>query len=352
MKMPESRERFLVIRLSSIGDIVHTLPAVAALGCAHPQAEIHWVVEERFAELLAGNPYVSRLIKLDTLGWRKDPASGNVMAEIMQGFEALREYHYDAAIDFQGLIKSAIFARLSHSGKRIGLSRAFLREPLAALLYTQRVSPKDRTHIIEINLSLVEPLGARTSSWEFPLPDRPVDREAVRAELQRLGTKDFIIINPGGGWKSKRWPPELYAQAIAALAGAVAFDFLVTGSPQDEDAAREIIARAHTPRAKWFPSTLLQFIALAREARLLIGGDTGPLHLAAAVGTPIVAIFNAADTRNTPERNGPFNPADIILCGPRPAGHGSHSKDLNYLEGVSVESVVNAALRRLGIENE
>ena len=351
MKMPESRQRFLVIRLSSIGDIVHTLPAVAALGRAHPQAEIHWVVEERFAELLAGNPYVSRLIKLDTLGWRKDPTSGSVMAEIMQGFEALRDYHYDAAIDFQGLIKSAIFARLSHSEKRIGLARGWLREPLAALLYTQRVSPKDRTHIIEINLSLVEPLGARTSSWEFPLPDRPVDMEAVRAELQRLGTKDFIIINPGGGWKSKRWPPELYAEAIAALAGKVAFDFLVTGSPQDEDVAREIIARAHTPRAKWFPSTLLQFIALAREARLLIGGDTGPLHLAAAVGTPIVAIFNAADTRNTPQRNGPFNPADIILCGPRPARHGSHSKDLNYLEGVSVGSVVNAALQRLGIEN-
>jgi|SRR5690348_3179556 len=349
--MPESRERFLIIRLSSIGDIVHTLPAVAALGRARPQAEIHWVVESRFSELLASNPFVSRLIKLDTLGWRKDPTSGSVMAEIMQGFEALREYHYDAAIDFQGLMKSAIFARLSHSGKRIGLARGWLREPLAALLYTQRVSPKDRTHIIEINLSLVEPLGAQTSSWEFPLPDRTVDREAVRAELKRLGAKDFIIINPGGGWKSKRWPPELYAEAVAALAGNVPFDFLVTGPPQEGDVAREIIARAHTPRAKWFPSTLLQFIALAREARLLIGGDTGPLHLAAAVGIPIVAIFNAADTRNTPERNGPFNPADIILCGPRPAGHGNHSKDLNYLEGVSVGSVVNAALQRLGIKN-
>lgn len=349
--MPESRQRFLVIRLSSIGDIVHTLPAVAALGRAHPQAEIHWVVEDRFAELVAGNPYVSRLIKLDTLGWRKDPTSGSVMAEIMQGFEALREYHYDAAFDFQGLMKSAIFARLSHSGKRIGLARGWLREPLAAFLYTQRVSPKDRTHIIEINLSLVEALGARTSNWEFPLPDRPADREAVRAELQRLGTRDFIIINPGGGWKSKRWPPQNYADTIAALAGKLTLDFLITGSPQEEAVAREIIVRAHTPSAKWFPSTLLQFIALAREARLLIGGDTGPLHLAAAVGTPIVALFNAADSRNTPERNGPFNSADIILCGPRPARRRNHSKDLDYLEGVSVVSAVNAALQRLGSEN-
>jgi lipopolysaccharide heptosyltransferase I len=351
MKMPESRQRFLVIRLSSIGDIVHTLPAVAALGRAHPQAEIHWVVEERFSELLAANPFVGRVIRLDTLGWRKDPTSGRVMTEIMQGFEALREYQYDAAIDFQGLMKSAIFARLSHSQKRIGLEWGSLREPLAAALYTQRVSPKGRTHIIEINLSLVEPLGAQPSKWEFPLPDRPEDKEAVRAELQRLGTKDFIIVNPGGGWKSKRWPPENYFELIAALAGKVPLDILVTGSPQEKDLAREILTRTNTGSAKWFPSTLPQFISLAREAKLLIGGDTGPLHLAAAVGTPIVALFNAADPRNTPERNGPFNKADIILCAPRQAKHAGHSKHLNYLEGVSVDSVVKAALQRLGTGN-
>jgi heptosyltransferase-1 len=349
--MPESRQRFLVFRLSSIGDIVHTLPAVAGLGRAHPGAEIHWVVEERFSGLLAGNPFVSRVIKLDTLGWRKDPTSGRAMAEIMQGFQALREYQYDVAIDFQGLMKSAIFARLSHSKKRIGLAWGSLREPLAALLYTQRVSPKGRKHIIEINLSLVEALGAKPSKWEFPLPDQPQDREAVQAQLQRLGTKDFIIVNPGGGWKSKRWAPENYAKLIAALDGRIPMDILVTGSPQEEKVAREILTRANSVRARWFPSTLLQFIALAQEAKLLIGGDTGPLHLAAAVGTPIVALFNAADPRNTPERNGPFNPADIILCGPRQETSSGHSKHLDYLEGVSVDSVAQAALQRLGTEN-
>ncbi len=349
--MLESRERFLVIRLSSIGDIVHTMPAVAALGRAHPQAEIHWAVEERFSELLAGNPYVSRVIKLDTLGWRKTPTAGSTMAEIMQGYEALREYPYDAVIDFQGLMKSAIFAWLSHTSKRIGLARGSLREPLAALLYTQRVSPKNCTHIIEINLSLVEPLGAQSSNWEFPLPDQPQDREAVRAELDRLGTKDFIIVNFGGGWKSKRWALANYAELIAALAAQAPFDILVTGATQEKEVAQEIIAGANTTRAKWFPSTLLQFIALARQAKLLIGGDTGPLHIAAAVGTPIVAIFNAADSRNTPERNGPFNPSDIVLCGSRPAKRETHSKHLNYLEGVSVESAVKAVLQRLGMSH-
>ncbi|MCL5670117.1 MAG: glycosyltransferase family 9 protein, partial [Acidobacteria bacterium] len=252
--------------------------------------------------------------------------------------------------DFQGLMKSAIFARLSHSQKCVGLAGISLREPLAALLYSHRVSPKG-THIIEINLSLVETLGAQPSNWEFPLPDRPQERKAVQTQLQQLGTKDFIVVNPGGGWKSKRWAPENYVKLIGALNSKIPLDILVTGSPQEEEVAREILTRANVARAKWFPSTLLQFIALAREAKLLVGGDTGPLHLAAAVGTPIVALFDATDPRNTPERNGPFNPGDIILCGLRRAKPTGHSKHLNYLEGVSVDSVANATLQRLGIEN-
>lgn len=350
--MSESRPRFLVIRLSSIGDIVHTLPAVAALGRAHPQAEIHWAVEDRFAPLIKTNPYVSRIVRLDTLTWRKNPAAGQTMAEIMKGIEAIREFPYDAVIDFQGLMKSAIFAWLSQSPKRIGLASKWLREPLAALLYTHRVSPKNCKHIIGINLSLVEPLGARASEWEFPLPESPEDREAVQQQLQSLNTKDFIILNPGGGWKSKRWPPENYAALAAKLAAQTPFEILVTGSQQEETLAQEIVTRAGTPRARWFSSTLLHFIALAREAKLMIGGDTGPLHLAAAVGTPIVAIFNSSDPRNTPERNGPFNPSDITLAGPDKPGRSAHSKHKNYVEGISVEAVLNAALQRLGTKHE
>lgn len=348
--MPESCQRFLVIRLSSIGDIVHTLPAVAALGRTHPRAEIHWAVEDRFSALVRGNPFVSRVIKLDTLGWRKSLASKHTLTEMMQGIDALREYPYDAVIDFQGLIKSAIFARLSYSQKRIGLSWQWLREPLAAALYTHRVSPRNRTHVVDLNLSLVEALGAHPSKWEFPLPDNPQDRESVQERLQMLGTNEFIIINPGGGWKSKRWDPANYAELAARLGKQLPFDILVTGSEQEENLAQDILVQSSVPRVKWFPSTILQFIALARRAKLLIGGDTGPLHLAAAAGTPLVAIFDSTDPRNTPERNGPFNPADIILHGPRGARTAGHSKHANYLEGVTVESVVKAVLQRLGIK--
>ncbi|MEJ2009002.1 MAG: lipopolysaccharide heptosyltransferase I [Acidobacteriota bacterium] len=350
--MPESRLRFLVIRLSSIGDIVHTLPAVAALGCSYPQAQIHWAVEDRYSELLRGNPFVGHVIRLDTLGWRKNLASSNTIAAIMESLEALREFRYDAVIDFQGLMKSALLARLAHSQKRIGLAWQWLREPLAAAFYTHRVSPRNCKHVIEINLSLVESLGASSPKWEFPLPESFEDKAAVEEQLRALGTKDYMIVNPGGGWKSKRWSPANYAEVAARLARQVPFDVLVTGSPQEENLAREILARADTPRAKWFPSTLLQFIALARNAKLLIGGDTGPLHLAAAVRTPLVAIFDSSDPRNTPERNGPFDPADIILCDPERRNHAGHSKHLNHLEGVSVDSVVKAALQRLGTAHE
>ena len=349
--MPVSNPRYLVIRLSSIGDIVHALPAVAALGRSDTRPEIHWAVENRFAMLVEGNPFVRQVIKLDTLGWRKSLASGNTISDMLRSVEALRSAPYDAAIDFQGLVKSAVLARISRSRERIGLGRPWLREPLAAAFYTRRVLPKSRKHIIEINLALVESLDARDANWEFPLPSSEKDATAVRQQLNKLGVTEYIIVNPGGGWKAKRWSPENYANIISRLAGRLTLDILLTGSESEQPLIQEILARAGTPRAKPFASTLTEFIVLARDARLLIGGDTGPLHLAAAVRTPIVAIFDASDLLNTPERNGPFCPADIILCGSSGSNNANRPKNLTYLEGVSVESVFDAALKRLAGAN-
>jgi lipopolysaccharide heptosyltransferase I len=345
--MLESNLRFLIIRLSSVGDIVHALPAVAALGRTYPQAIIHWAVEDRYAALLEGNPFVRQVIKLDTLGWRERLTSGDTLREILRSYSRLQESSYDTAIDMQGLLKTGLLAWVSRSRKRIGFEGKWLREPAARVFYTHRVSPEGRKHIIEINLSLVETLGARSGTWEFPLPGTAEDQAVIQGQLERLGVTEYIIVNPGGGWKAKRWSPENYAEAIHRLAAELPFHILLTGSQQEEGLVREILAMAGTPRAKWFPSTLVQFIVLARGAKLLIGGDTGPLHLAAAVGTPLVAVFDSCDPLNTPERNGPYNPADIVLCGRSKSNRAKHSKNLSYLEDVSVESVVEAAFRRL-----
>ena len=341
--MSGSPQRFLIVRLSSIGDIVHALPAVAALGEAFPQAEIHWVVESRYALLLEGNPYLHRVVKLDTLGWRRRLTTGATLREIGRSLRTLRVSRYDAAIDFQGLWKSAVVAWLSRARERIGFAKRWLREPSAAVLYTQRISPRERKHVIEMNLALVEQLGAHAPRWQFPLPRTAADDTYVETQLAALDVKDFIIINPGGGWRSKCWPPESYTELMQRLEGILPEQILVTGSTGEENLIAAILQRAGSRRARYLPTTLVQFIALARRARLFIGGDTGPLHLAAAVGTPIVGIFGPTD----PARNGPFAADDIALSNLGPINHTRREAHPTYLPGISVESVLAAIEKRL-----
>jgi lipopolysaccharide heptosyltransferase I len=341
--MSDPRQRFLVIRLSSIGDIVQALPAVSALGRTYPQAEIHWVVETRYAGLLAGNPYVRGVLKLDTLGWRGHGLSAATVAEALRGILALREFHYDVAIDFQGLWKSAFLAWLSRSRERLGLAERWLKEPSAAVFYTERVSPVGRSHMIDQYLALAERLGAREGQREFPLPRTAEDDRQVERQLALLGAEEFIIVNPGGGWKAKRWAPENYAELIRALETRWPWKILLTGSPDEQELISEILSLAGTGQAHYFPSTLVQFIALARCAKLFLGGDTGPLHLAAAVGTPLVAIHGPTD----PARNGPFSAVDIALSGSGPIDHTRRGANPAYITGVFVESVLGAIAERL-----
>ena len=171
-----SRQRFLVIRLSSIGDIVNALPAVAALGQSFPEADIHWLIESRYASLLVGNPYVRRIIQLDTLSWRGSLPSASIVKETVKTLAGLRQRDYAAALDFQGLWKSAVIALLSGAQERIGLAQPWLREPSASMLYTERVPVAGR-HVVEESLALVEHLGARVGSWQFPLPHNSDDEQ-------------------------------------------------------------------------------------------------------------------------------------------------------------------------------
>ena len=342
--------RFLIVRLSSIGDVVHALPAVAALGEAFPQAEICWAIEKRHAVLLDGNPFVHRVISLDTLGWRSRFASGDTLEEVARSIHALRELPFDAAIDFQGLIKSGFIAWISGSRERLGFAENWLREPAAGVFYTERVSPHGRRHVVEMNLALVERLGAPALSppqWRFPLPCSSSDEQAVEERLAALGVKEFIIINPGGGWVSKRWSPQDYAELLRLIErrrAELGWRTLLTGSPNEEMLIREILEGAASKQAMYFASTLTQFIALARRARLFVGGDTGPLHLAAAVGTPIVALYGPTDW----VRNGPFCPADITLSNTAPIDHTRRARNPAYLSGIAVQSVLTAIFHRLG----
>lgn len=344
--MVQSSLRFLVIRLSSIGDIVHALPAVAALGETFPQAEIHWAIEARFAPLLEGNPFVHRVVKLDTLGWRKHIVSPRTLKSVVRAVGALREVPFDVALDFQGLYKSAAIAWLSRSRERLGFARPWLREPAASAFYTDGVSPHGRNHVIEMNMALAEHAGAAPVSraeWKFPLPRNEADERYVEQQLAATGTQKFIVINPGGGWKSKCWPPENYSELLRRWQDEFAGDFLLTGSPDEEPLIQRVVEGSSVPRAKHFPSTITQFIALVRRAKLVLAGDTGPLHLAAAVGTPIVAIYGPTD----PQRNGPFSASDITLWNRGPIDYTRRNASAAYMEGITVESVLAAIRERL-----
>ena len=349
--MQDAHQKFLIIRLSSIGDIVHALPAVSALGRTHPQAEIHWIVEARHARLLEGNPFVHRVITIDTHAWRKSLTSGATLSAIWKEIKTLRREHYDAAIDFQGLYKSALIGWLSGARERLGFAESRLREPAAGFFYSTRIAARGVEHVIELNFALLESLGVprlERAQWEFPLPSIREDEEFVAHALEGQGTKDFIILNPGGGWQSKCWSPDNYAELIRSCAPELGCGFLLTGSPAEEPLIRRIIEQSGVPRARYFPSTVTQFIALARRARLLVAGDTGPLHLATAVRTPVVALFGPTD----PARNGPFSPEDITLWNWGTIDYTRRAVNAGYLSGISVESVAAALRRRLGITHE
>ena len=342
--------RFLVIRLSSVGDIVHALPAVAALGGTYPEAEISWAVETRYAALVERNPFVGRVLAFDTLGWRRRLGSAAVLEQAARSLIALRELRFDAAIDFQGLVKSALIARVSRAEQRLGFSEYWLREPSAGVFYSERVGAGGRAHVVAQNLALVEKLGVRPvaqADWQFPLPERPEDDEYVERQLATLDAREFVIVNPGGGWISKRWAPENYAELIRRLEPELTARILLTGSPDEAPLIRGILERAGPGRACLFPSTLTQFIALARRARLFVGGDTGPMHLAAAAGTPIVAIYGPTD----PERNGPFSARDIALTNSGPIDHTRRGRNPQYLAGIAVELVLEAIHQRLARTN-
>ncbi len=349
--MSDPARKFLIIRLSSLGDIVHALPAVSTLGRTYPQAEIHWIVEARHAGLLQGNPYIHRVISIDTFKWRKRLASFATLGEIRREVRQLHENHYDEAIDFQGLYKSALIGWLSRARERIGFAESRLREPAAAHFYSERVSARAVEHIIDLNFALLETLGVQRpdrADWEFPLPSSREDVAYVEKALAASGTKDFMILNPGGGWQSKCWPPENFAELIRSCSRDLDVNFLLTGSPAEEPIIQRITQQAGVARARYFPSTVNQFIALARRARLMVGGDTGPMHLAAAVRTPIVALFGPTD----PARNGPFSPEDITLWNGSRIDYTRRAAKAGYLEGISPATVAAAIRRRLGLKHE
>jgi lipopolysaccharide heptosyltransferase I len=286
-----SLDHILVVRLGSLGDLVHTLPAVSAIRRAHPRAEIDWLVEPPHREFLDLVPIVSNVVVLagrSVGGWRQTAA-------------ALRARHYDAAIDFQGLVKSAVLARASGARRVLGFDRDALRERAAAFFYKERIHVGEGRHVIDKNLALASAVGAKTDVVEFPIRDvaSPVADE-IRA---RVGER-MALLNCGAAWPNKRWPPDRFGALAIWLRDAHDLASVVLWGPGEREIA-DAIVRVSAGAATAAPETrLTDLVALARASRLVVSGDTGPTHIAEAAGAPLVALFGPTD----PHRNAPGSP--------------------------------------------
>jgi heptosyltransferase-1 len=326
--------RVLLVRLGAVGDIVHTIPAATALAAVPGGTEIDWLVERRHRPVLD-------LFDLPVRAVEIEPSGGP--ADTSRAIRELRRRRYDAALDFQGLIKSAVLTRLAGARRVIGFVPAALRERMAGLLYTEHVDPGEYGHVIQKNLSLVRALGHMT------IPEGV--RWPVRTPTSSLGAAmaaggPYAIINPGAGWPNKRWPPERFGELASRLRRACHLRAIVMWGPGEDTLARTIVD-ASGEAAELAPATeLSDLMAIVRGARLMISGDTGPLHLATAAGVPIVGLFGPTD----PKRNGPWSGADVSIS--RFAGCACHHKRQCTratwcLDEIGVEEVMTAVFTRL-----
>jgi heptosyltransferase-1 len=294
--------RILIVRLSAIGDVIHTMPVACALREQFPQAFVAWVVEERGAALLRGHEAIDELISLPR-GWLKSPRC------VWRLRRQLQDLHFDAALEAQGLTKAAIVARLSGAPRRIGFGHPWGRE-LTQWLNNELVDTPG-LHVVERNMQLLRPLGIRSPKVRFLVPEHLADRQTAEQIIGRHGLENgYAIINPGAGWPSKLWPTDRFAAVARHLGKKWKLPTLVVWAGEEEMRLSLLIGAGSECHAQIAPGTTLpELAALARRAKLFIGSDTGPLHLAAAVDTPCVGLYGPwpADT------HGPYGPQHIAL---------------------------------------
>jgi heptosyltransferase I len=337
-----------MVRLGALGDVVHAIPVAAALRRAFPAARIDWLVSAKHAEILDLVTVLDHRIAVND----RDGSTGG--QSLLQAVGALRKTHYDVVIDLQGLIKSAVLSRLSGAPRIVGFTSSYAREGLARMFYTDTYDPgrgglydpRETRHVVRINLGLLSALGLDAAEPEFPIAD--VDSPVARSAVEQTGGR-FALLNPGAAWPNKRWPPARFADLAIALRKQHDLASVVLWGPGEEALAKAVVEAA--PGAAWLSpkTTIADLVALARQARVMVSGDTGPTHIAAAVGTPLVGIFGP--TR--PVRNGPLAARDIAVS--RDASCQCHhlrrcKLDRMCLLDIEAQEVIDAVGRRLATD--
>ena len=273
----------LVVRLGAMGDILHTLPAARALKLGHPAATLVWAIEPKWAPLLVENPFVDRVV----------PVGRESFAALIAGYRALRQCRYLLAVDFQGLLKSALVARAAQPETIYGFDADQVRERAAALFYDRRIA-SSAVHVVDRNRDLAAAAGGVCAGPPaFPLPPGYAEGDLPGGE--------FVLASPFAGWESKQWPLEHYRELAGRLSSEAGIPLVLNGPP-GADFGKIAPAIPHY-------SGLAGLIHATRRAAAVVGVDSGPLHLAAALAKPGVAIFGPTD----PARNGPYGGSLRVL---------------------------------------
>jgi heptosyltransferase-1 len=339
-----------------MGDVLHAMPAVAALREQHPDWVIGWAIEPVWQELLQAEsefhdvawllsgrdsrrPLVDLWSSVPTRDWKRRPFSLNTLRDIRALRRELLGDRYDLCVDMQGLIRSAIVGRMAGAAMFVGATKP--REGAAAWLYKRKIR-LSATHVVEQGCELLgAAVGEKLTPAKVTLPVDPAAEQWCDALLAGVAER-FALIAPTAGWGAKRWPAERYG-AVAAALGRAGFRTLVNASSSEHTVARRVV-EASGGAATLVPCSVGQMIALVRRAGVVIAGDTGPLHLAAALERPVVGLFGPTD----PARNGPYGtPSRVLRHGSSRVDHSRHRETEEGLMQITTEEVVEAALELL-----
>lgn len=344
--MPNSSQslRLLIVRLGAMGDILHSLPAVTALRQAHPEWFIGWAIEPQWRGLFCANgcergtpgmPLVDQIHIVPAKQWARSPFRSSTWRDMRRVRRELRAMRYDVAVDVQGAVRSAMFARWAKTGRVIGEAKP--REFAARWLFTEQVTTQG-VHVIEQSLEVANAILAENLPMTMPLLPRDPAAEARAEELPQ----PYVLLSPGAGWGAKRWPASRYGSVAQQLSG-VGYHVVINSGPAEDYLAREI-ADSSGGVARILPLDMAGLIAVTRRASVAIAGDTGPLHLACALGVPVVGIFGPTD----PARNGPFHCRSRVLRHPDSVrDHSRRSQPEPGLLTITPEAVTDAALSLL-----
>ena len=304
----------MVVKLGAMGDVIHTLPAVASLKHSFPRSRLSWVISPQWAPLIVGNPFVDEVILLDRATLRGLGAAAR----------KLRGRRWSFAVDFQGLVQSALVAAVAWPEKIFGFDRSQAREKSAAWFYSTRTVTHS-PHRVDQNLELAAAAGASSLLTAFPIPPGMDEGELPEAR--------FVLANPLAGWAGKQWPHENYARLARGLNERFGATLVLNGTPQSAALVAGI------PGVHTHISSLAGLIAATRRAAAVVGVDSGPLHLAAALGKPGVAIFGPTD----PARNGPYGKSMAVLRDPRAeTTYKRRDEPEDSMRAISVEAVLEA----------